>query len=110
MASINYSITLPTEIWLSIIARIPDDRTLNNLRQVSSRLYAIATPAIFKNLDLPDTSKGLKVMREISQTPTIACAVKKLRLAFLGPRDGGPSRSIRGGTYTLSVKPSTVPI
>ncbi|KAF7984613.1 hypothetical protein HWV62_12821 [Athelia sp. TMB] len=98
MASINYSISLPTEIWLSIIARIPDDRTLNNLRRVSSRLYAIATPATFKNLDLPDTPKGLKVMRGISQTPSIACAVKKLRLAFLGPRDGGPSRSIRGGT------------
>ena len=93
----DYPTSLPTEIWLRIIEHVPEVRTLNNLRRVSSRLYAIATPAAFTNLDLPDTQKGLQALREISQTPIISRAVRKLKLVFIGPRDDH-SRWIRGGT------------
>ncbi|KAF7984612.1 hypothetical protein HWV62_12819 [Athelia sp. TMB] len=94
--SAEYPASLPTEIWLSIIEQIPEVRTLNNLRRVSSRLYAIATPAAFTNLDLPDTVRGLKALREISQTPIVSRAVKTLKLVLVGPRDDH-HRYIRGG-------------
>ena len=95
--SADYTVSLPTEIWLRIIEHVPEVRTLNNLRRVSSRLYAIATPAAFTNLDLPDTERGLQALREIGQTPIISRAVKTLKLVFVGPRDDH-LRWIRGGT------------
>ena len=101
MASAGHCASLPTELWLRIIEHIPDVPTLNNLRRVSSRLYAMATPAVFTNLELRDTQKGLRALREISQTPLIARAVKTLQLVFTGPRDRNDhSRWIRGGKYT----------
>lgn len=96
MEQIDYSVPLPTELWLKIFGKILARQDMASLRTVSKRLCAIGTPFAFRKIKLEDTREGIKVLRTIPSAPDICQLVRTLVLA-IGYRGDSDSRWERGG-------------